>query len=91
MEDNPHFFSFRAFFLALFRHMNYVGGRACYRTALEFCKLLLSLDPDSDPGGVLLLIDFYAVRSGQNEWFVKLYDEMEEKKNLSQLPNWAYR
>ena len=46
----------RAFFIALFRHIHFVGARACYRTALEFAKLLLSLDPDEDPVGMLLLI-----------------------------------
>ena len=71
--------------------MSYVGARACYRTALEFCKLALSLDPEADPVGVLLVMDFYAVRAGQHEWFVKVFDEMEPKRNLSQLPNWAYR
>jgi hypothetical protein len=67
-----------------------VGSRACYRTSLEFCKLLLGLDPDSDPMGVLLMIDFYAIRASQYAWFARLYDEWEATKNLSQLPNWAF-
>lgn len=67
-----------------------MGSRACYRTALEFCKLLLTLDPDNDPVGVLLLVDFYAMRARQFQWFVSLYEELEVKKNLSQLPNWAF-
>ena len=79
----------RSFFIALFRHLNFVGARACYRTALEFAKMILSLDPD-DPVGILLLIDFYAIRAQQYKWFVSLYDELEPSKNLSQLPNWAY-
>ncbi len=46
----------RAFFIAIFKHLANVGSRACHRTALEFCKLLLSLDPDNDPMGVLLTL-----------------------------------
>ena len=38
---DPHVFRFRAFFLALFRHLVFVGERGCYRTSLEFCKLIL--------------------------------------------------
>jgi len=80
----------RSFFIALFRHLVSVGGRACYRTSLEFCKLLLSLDPECDPTGVLLMLDFYAIRAAQHAWFVRLYEEWEPSRNLSQLPNWAY-
>lgn len=80
----------RAFFIALFRHLNYVGSRACHRTALEFCKLILSLDPDSDPLGILLLIDFYALRSQQHSWLIYLVETWEKTRNLSQLPNMAY-
>ena len=81
----------RAFYLALFRHLTYVGSRACYRTALELCKLMLSLDPSADPLGVTLMIDFYALRSSQHTWLLRFYSEWEAAgKNLSQLPNFAY-
>jgi hypothetical protein len=36
------------------------------------------------------MIDFYALRSEQYEWFVRLFDEFEVSKNLSLLPNFAY-
>ena len=44
----------RAFYLALYRHMTYVGSRACYRTALELCKVIINLDPVS--GMITILI-----------------------------------
>lgn len=69
--------------------MNFVSSRACYKTALEFAKLILSLDQD-DPLGILLLLDFLATRSQQYKWFISVYEELEPKKNLSQLPNWAF-
>ena len=80
----------RAFFIAIFRHIGYVGARACHRTALEFCKLALGLDPDNDPLGVLLMIDFYAIRAQQFQWFVEFVSSWDMTKNLTMLPNMAF-
>ncbi|XP_047125675.1 ribosome quality control complex subunit TCF25 [Hydra vulgaris] len=77
----------RPFFLALFRHINFLGNKACYRTALEVCRVLLGLDPVDDPLCVLLLIDFYAIKSQQYDFFIKLYDDFECSRNVSSLPN----
>ncbi|XP_035222319.1 transcription factor 25-like [Stegodyphus dumicola] len=79
----------RSFFIALFKHLMFVGQRGCNRTALEFCKLLLSLDPE-DPLGVILMIDYYAIRSSQYEFLIKLYQEWNPTRNLFQLPNFAF-
>ncbi|XP_064610645.1 ribosome quality control complex subunit TCF25-like [Liolophura sinensis] len=79
----------RAFYIALFRHLCFVGQKGCYRTALEFCKLLLSLDPEGDPLCVLLMIDFYALKSQQFTFLVRMFEEWEAHRNLSQLPNFA--
>jgi hypothetical protein len=35
----------RGVFVALFRHIQYLGRRGCWRTALEFCKLLAGYQP----------------------------------------------
>ncbi|XP_065675023.1 ribosome quality control complex subunit TCF25-like [Hydra vulgaris] len=77
----------RPFFLALFRHINFLGNKACYRTALEVCRVLLGLDPADDPLCILLLIDFYAIKSQQYDFFIKLYDDFECSRNVSSLPN----
>lgn len=87
---NSNGYSFRALFITIFKHIIFVGGRACYRTALEFCKLLLSLDPDGDPLAVKLMIDFYALRAKEYTWLIELFNEWENTKNLSQLPNFAF-
>ncbi|XP_031570361.1 transcription factor 25-like isoform X2 [Actinia tenebrosa] len=79
----------RPFFIALFRQLIFVGQKGCHRTALELCKLLLSLDPENDPLCTLLMIDFYAVTSDQYSYLVRMYDEWESHRNLSQLPNFA--
>ena len=73
-----------------FRHLHYVGSRACYRTALEICKVLINLDPVSDPLAMVLIIDFYALRSRCHQWLVDFYNISNPSRNLSQLPNFAY-
>ncbi|ESO95076.1 hypothetical protein LOTGIDRAFT_117499, partial [Lottia gigantea] len=80
----------RGFFLCLFKHLLNVGQKGCYRTALELSKLLLSLEADEDPLCVLLCIDFYALRSEQYEFLIRLYEEWEAHRNLSQLPNFGF-
>nr|CAG4652081.1 EOG090X0BCY [Triops cancriformis] len=80
----------RALFLALFKHLTYIGQKGCYRTALEFCKLLYNLDPEADPLAVQLMIDFYAVRAQEQDWLIRFYHQFESVKNFSQLPNMAY-
>lgn len=68
----------------------FIGGKACYRTSLEFCKLLLSLDPDEDPLAAKLMIDFYALRAREYQWLIDFVTEWDGSKNLLQLPNFAY-
>ncbi|XP_072321810.1 ribosome quality control complex subunit TCF25 isoform X2 [Eucyclogobius newberryi] len=80
----------RAFYLALYKHMMFLEKRGCPRTALEYCKLILSLDPDSDPLCMLLLIDFLMLRSREYQSLIQLYQDWEEHRNLSQLPNFAF-
>lgn len=80
----------RSFYFALFHHLGFVGKRGCYRTALELCKLILSLDPEGDPLCMLLMIDFYALRSEQFEFLIRMNDEWGAHRNLSQLPNFAF-
>ncbi|KAF3686373.1 Transcription factor 25 [Channa argus] len=80
----------RAFYLTLYKHMMFLEKRGCPRTALEYCKLILSLDPDSDPLCMLLLIDFLTLRSREYKSLLQLYQDWEEYRNLSQLPNFAF-
>uniref|UniRef100_T1IJ29 Transcription factor 25 n=1 Tax=Strigamia maritima TaxID=126957 RepID=T1IJ29_STRMM len=80
----------RSFFVAIFKHLVYVGQRGCYRTALEFCKLLLGLDPENDPLCVILMIDFYALRASEYAFLLRMFSDLETERNLSQLPNFAF-
>ncbi|XP_020643959.3 ribosome quality control complex subunit TCF25 [Pogona vitticeps] len=80
----------RAFYLALFKHMVFLERRGCPRTALEFGKLILSLDPENDPLGVLLIIDFLSLRAREYTFLTRMFHEWEGHRNLSQLPNFAF-
>jgi hypothetical protein len=61
--------------------------RGCGRTALELCRLLLSLD-DADPKQVLLLVDYCAVRGAQFDWLLNLHHEMKDQEcPLQSLPS----
>lgn len=80
----------RSLFIALFKHLLYVGGKACYRTSLELCKLLLSLDIEGDPLGVILLIDYFALRSSEYKYLIDFYGIFNPFKHLDHLPNMIF-
>lgn len=62
----------REFWLSSWRYINNLGQRGTWRTAYEWAKLLLSLDPELDPYRVCLVIDQLALRGGQAEHFLQL-------------------
>ncbi|XP_032320582.1 transcription factor 25 isoform X2 [Camelus ferus] len=80
----------RSFYLALYKQMSFLEKRGCPRTALEYCKLILSLEPDEDPLCMLLLVDHLALRARSYEYLIRLFQEWEAHRNLSQLPNFAF-
>ncbi|KAG0212525.1 Transcription factor 25 [Mortierella sp. GBA30] len=80
----------RPFFLAIHRHIQFLGRRGCWRTAFEFNKLLLSLDPEHDELGSLLSIDFYALKAQEYTYLLKLYERLQQEHGLDKLPNFAY-
>ncbi|KAI9337872.1 transcriptional repressor TCF25-domain-containing protein [Zopfochytrium polystomum] len=82
----------RAFFLAIYRHIGFVQRKGCWRTCLELCKLLLALDSETDPLGAILMIDFYAIKSGELDWLQQLWLEWagENGDGAAGLPNFSY-
>ena len=47
------------------------------------------MDP-VDPLAIVLLVDFYALRSASYQWLMDLYTAWNPTRNLSQLPNFSY-
>lgn len=80
----------RPFFLALYRHITYIGDKGCYRTALEFCKVLFGLDPAGDPLAVLLMLDYYALKAEEYHYLLQVFEEYDFVRNLFLLPNFAF-
>ncbi|KAF7305287.1 hypothetical protein HMN09_00779900 [Mycena chlorophos] len=90
----------RPFFLALHRQATDLQRRGCVRTAFEFARLLLSLDPENDPHGALLHLDFLAVKTGMTDWLLELFELYAARRNSSftkdarvdpsLLPGWSY-
>lgn len=70
--------------------LNFFQIYSHFRTSLEFCKLLLSLDPEGDPLAVILFLDFYALRAKEYEWFIEFCNLWDNTRNLTQLPNIAF-
>lgn len=71
--------------------------RGCIRTAFEFGRLLYSLEPWTDPHGVLFHLDFVSIKAGMGQWLLDVYAEFagantvfEDHLKPSVLPGWAY-
>jgi hypothetical protein len=78
----------REFWLAAWRYIVNLGQRGTWRTAFEWAKLVLSLDPESDPYCMHLLIDQLALRGGQFEQLIKLVEVDKDVIDWGQLsPN----
>ncbi|KAK9269864.1 hypothetical protein L1049_025437 [Liquidambar formosana] len=76
-------------FTTLFTHMKNMDRRGCHRSALEVCKLLLSLDSD-DPMGAMFCIDYYSLRAEQYAWLERFSEEYKSDNSLWLFPNFSY-
>ncbi|KAI9714268.1 MAG: hypothetical protein M1820_000227 [Bogoriella megaspora] len=77
----------REFWLTVWRFIANLSMRSLFRTAYEWLKLLLGLDPFNDPYRVCLVIDQYAVRAKQQQHFNDLYWIMDKPWLWGALPN----
>ena len=74
----------REFWLASWRYIGSLGQRGTWRTAYEWAKLILSLDPEEDPYCIHMVLDQLALRSGQAENLVNLC------KTVGNLFDWSH-
>lgn len=56
-----------------------LGRKGCSKTALEYCKLLLGLNPKQDTHGVLLRIDYYAIRAKDYGFLLNFIDQFADQ------------
>ncbi|KAJ0972337.1 hypothetical protein J5N97_020296 [Dioscorea zingiberensis] len=76
-------------FSALFSHMKNMDRRGCHRSALEVCKLLLSLDHD-DPKGALFFIDYFSLRAQEYRWLEHFAEEYQSDYSIWLFPNFSF-
>ncbi|MCJ1283603.1 hypothetical protein MMC26_002934 [Xylographa opegraphella] len=67
----------REFWLVAWRYIKNLGQRGTWRTAYEWAKLILSLDPEEDPYGIHLILDQLAIRSAQFQSFIDLTQTLQ--------------
>ncbi|XP_076920047.1 uncharacterized protein LOC143581060 [Bidens hawaiensis] len=79
----------KQFFTTLFAHMKNMDRRGCHRSALELCKLLISLDSD-DPMGALFCVDYFALRAEEYKWLERFSEEYNSDNSMWLYPNFAY-
>ena len=63
----------------ILKYIDILGRKGCNNTALEFCKLFLCLDPKADPYGVLLRIDYYAVRAKEASYLLAFLERYPQE------------
>ena len=80
----------REFWLACWRYIGNISMRATWRTALEWARLLLSLDPENDPYCICLSIDRLALRAQQAQIFLDLAGSQFFQDRWNTLVNIAY-
>ncbi|XP_059458713.1 uncharacterized protein LOC132188307 [Corylus avellana] len=76
-------------FTTLFTHVKNMDRRGCHRSALEVCKLLLSLDSD-DPMGALFCIDYLSLRAEEYAWLEHFSESYKSDNSLWLFPNFSY-
>ncbi|KAD3642017.1 hypothetical protein R6Q59_004639 [Mikania micrantha] len=79
----------KPFFITLFAHMKNMDRRGCHRSALEVCKLLISIDSD-DPMGALFCIDYFSLRAEEYKWLERFSEEYNCDNSMWLYPNFSY-
>lgn len=77
----------REFWLVVWRYIANISMRATWRTAYEWAKLLISIDPMGDPYCMSLMIDRLAIRSRQLDNFIGLAQSKMLRDKWLMLPN----
>ncbi len=84
----------KSLFMSIFKFMDILGKKGCFRTALEYNKLLFKINLN-DPSACLLCLDYNALSAGQPEFlidFVTYFSYYMGKKDTSLylLPNFIF-
>lgn len=80
----------RKLHLCLFRQLQFTMKKGCWRVSLQLAKTLLALDPEMDPLGARMFIDFLSIQSESFEDFDKLWIQLKHACPLGPLPGWYF-
>ena len=81
----------RKLHLCLFRHLQFTMKKGCWRVSLQLAKALLALDPEIDPLGTRLFLDFLAIQSDSFEDFDRLFINLKGISKFGPiLPGWFF-
>ncbi|KAJ8329723.1 hypothetical protein QVD99_004004 [Batrachochytrium dendrobatidis] len=80
----------RSFLICLYRHIEHLSRKGCWRTAFEFQKLLANIEVGNDSLCSLLFLDIYAIKSKEFVWYKKFWEDCAGEQKLHTLPNVAY-
>lgn len=83
-----------SFFMSIFKFIDILGKKGCFRTALEYNKFLLKINVN-DPTACLLSIDFNAISSKNYSYLIQFARQFSSYigfKNCSLylMPNFCY-
>ena len=77
----------RELYLAIWRNIKNLEMRGTWRTAFEWAKILLQINPLTDPYGVTLMIDQLALRGRQHAQLIELCSDDAYGQAWDFLPN----
>jgi hypothetical protein len=77
----------RELYLSIWRYIRNLEQRGTWKTAFEWAKVLLQLDPARDPYGVTLMIDQLALRGRQHVALIEMCEEGAYGEMWNHLPN----
>lgn len=77
----------RELYLSIWRYIRNLEQRGTWKTAFEWAKILLQLDPARDPYGITLMIDQLALRGRQHVAFIEMCEEGAYGEMWNHLPN----
>ncbi|KAF2846323.1 Nulp1-pending protein-like protein [Plenodomus tracheiphilus IPT5] len=80
----------REFWLAVWRYIMTLGVRATWRTALEWARLLIAMDPEQDHYCLRLIIDQLALRGREPQAVVDLVEADYLQRLWKVPPNLAF-
>ena len=80
----------RSFFHTVWRHIQNLGRRGCWRACFEFSKLLFAIEPDEDPLCSLLFLDMTALKARRYDYLVAFKQKWPDQAQLDPLPNIAF-